>query len=60
MNRNESINLVDNNNIIPSETEIIKTNAIFSNIVKELNIKVKDHLLCGVSNINDTVEWAIG
>ena len=61
MNTNESIALVDNNNIISSEIEISeKINAIFNNIVKELNIKVKDHLLCGVSNINDTVEWAIG
>ena len=57
MNTNESIALVDCNNIVPYETEISeKIIAIFSNIVKELNIKVKEHLLCGVSNINDPVE----
>ena len=37
---------------------IIKLNVImyFSNIVKELNIKVEEGLLCDVSNINDLVE----
>ena len=60
MNKNENITLVENNNIITSETEIAeKLNAFFSNIVKELNIKVKEHLLCDVSDINDPVERAI-
>ena len=36
-----------------------KLNAFFSNIVKELNIKLKEDLLCDVSNINDSVERAI-
>ena len=31
----------------------------FSNIVKELNIKVKEDLLCDVTDINDPVERAI-
>ena len=31
----------------------------FSNIVKELNINVKEDLLCNVSDINDPVERAI-
>ena len=36
-----------------------KLNAFFSNIVKDLNIKVKEDLLCDVSYINDPVERAI-
>ena len=60
MNTNENITLVENNNIISSEIEIAeKLNAFFSNIVKELNIKVKEDLLCDVSDINDPVERAI-
>ena len=60
MNTNENIALVENNSIIPSETEIAeKLNAFFSNIVKELNIKVKEDLLCNVSDISDPVETAI-
>ena len=60
VNKNENITLVENNNIISSETEIAeKLNAFFSNIVKELNIKVKEDLLCDVSDINDPVERAI-
>ena len=48
------------NNIISSEIEIAeKLNAFFSNIVKELSIKVKEHLLCDVSDVNDPVERAI-
>ena len=51
---NENITLVNNNNIILSEVEIAeKLNVFFSNIVKELNIKVKEDLLFNVSNIND-------
>ena len=57
---NENITLVNNNNIILSEVEIAeKLNVFFSNIVKELNIKVKEDLLCNVSNINDPAEKAI-
>ena len=49
--------IIINNNIISSETEIAeKLNAFFSDIVKELNIRVKEGLLCDVSNINDPVE----
>ena len=60
VNTNENITLVENNNIISSEIEIAeKLNAFFSNIVKELNIKVKVDLLCDVSDINDPVERAI-
>ena len=60
VNTNENITLVENNNIISSEIEIAeKLNAFFSNIVKELNIKVKEDLLCDVSDINDPVERAI-
>ena len=60
VNTNENITLVENSNIIASEIEIAeKLNAFFSNIVKELNIKVKEDLLCDVSDINDTVERAI-
>ena len=60
VNTNENITLVENNNIISSETEIAeKLNTFFSNIVKELNIKVKEGLLCDVSDINDLVERAI-
>ena len=60
VNTNETITLVENNNIISSEIEIAeKLNAFFSNIVKELNIKVKEDLLCDVSDINDPVERAI-
>ena len=43
-----------------SETEVAeKLNSFFSNIVKELNIKVKEDLLCDVSDINNPVERAI-
>ena len=57
---NENITLVNNNNIILSEVEIAeKLNVFFSNIVKELNIKVKEDLLFNVSNINDPAEKAI-
>ena len=61
VNTNENITLVENNNIISSEIEIAeKLNAFFfSNIVKEFNIKVKEDLLCDVSDINDPVERAI-
>ena len=60
MNTNENITLVENNNIISSEIEIAeKLNAFFSNIVKELSIKVKEDLLCDVSDINDLAERAI-
>ena len=60
MNTNENITLVENNNIISSEIDIAeKLNAFFSNIVEELNIKVKEDLLCDVSDIKDTVERAI-
>ena len=60
VNKNENITLVENNNIISSEIEIAeKLNAFFSNIVKELNIKVKEDLLYDVSDINDPVERAI-
>ena len=55
VNTNENITLVENDNIISSEIEI----AFFSNIVKELNIKVKEDLLCHVSDIDDPVEGAI-
>ena len=59
-NTNENITLVESNNITSSEIEIAeKLNAFFSNIVKELNIKVKEDLLCDVSDINDPVEKAI-
>ena len=44
--------IIINNNIISSETEIAeKLNAFFSDIVKELNIKVKEGLLCVMSQI---------
>ena len=60
VNTNENKTLVENNNIISSEIEIAeKLNAFFSNIVKELNIKVKEDLLRNVSDINDPVERAI-
>ena len=60
VNKNENITLVENNKIISSEIEIAeKLNAFFSNIVKELNKKVKEDLLCDVSDINDPVERAI-
>ena len=60
VNTNENITLVDNNNIISSEIEIAeKLNAFCSNIVKELNIKVKEDFLCDVSNISNQVERAI-
>ena len=36
-----------------------KLNTFFSNIVNEFNIKIKEDLLCDVSNINDPVERAI-
>ena len=52
--------LVENNKIISSDIEIAeKLNAFFGNRVKELKIKVKEDLLCDVSDINDTVEKAI-
>ena len=60
MNKKENITLVENNNIKSSEIEIAeKLNAFFSNIVKELNIRVKKDLLCDVSDINNPVERAI-
>ena len=60
VNMNENITLVENNNIISSEIEIAeKLNDFFSNIIQELNIKVKEDLLCDVSDINDLVERAI-
>ena len=44
--------IIINNNIISSETEIAeKLNAFFSDIVKELSIKVKEGLLCVMSQI---------
>ena len=56
MNTNENITLVDNNNIISSETEIAeKLNGFFSNKGKEINIKVKEHLLHDISNIKHPV-----
>ena len=59
VNTKENIVLIDNNNIISSEAEIAeKLSAYFRNIVKELNIKVKEDLLFYVSNINDPVERA--
>ena len=60
MNTDESITLVENNNILSSEIEIAgKIFAFFSNIVKELNIKVKEYLLCDLSDINHPIERAI-
>ena len=59
VNTNENITLVENNNIISSEIEIAEKQCFFSNIVKELNIKVKEDLLCDVSDINDPVERSI-
>ena len=60
VNTDENITLVENNNILSSEIEIVgKINAFFSNIVKELNIKVKEYLLCDVSYINHPIERAI-
>ena len=60
VNTNENITLVENNNIKLSEIEIAeKLNAFFRNIVKELNIKVKEDLLCDVSDIKDPVERTI-
>ena len=57
---NENITQVDNNNIISSDIEIAeRLNAFFNNVVKELNIKIKEDLLCDVSSINDPVERAI-
>ena len=56
VNTNENITLVDNNNIISSETEIAeKLNGFFSNKGKEINIKVKEHLLHDISNIKHPV-----
>ena len=44
--------IIISNNIISSETEIAeKLNAFFSDIVKELSIKVKEGLLCVMSQI---------
>ena len=46
----KTFKLVDNNNIVSSEIEIAeKLNPFFSNIVKELNIKVEEALICDVS-----------
>ena len=60
MTANENITLVDDNNISSSYIEIAhKLNTFFSNVFKELNIKIKEDLLCDVSNINDPVERAI-
>ena len=60
VNKNGNITLVENNNIISSEIEIAeKLNTFFSNIVKELNIKVKEDFLYDVSDINDPVERSI-
>ena len=57
---NGNITLVDNNNIIFSDIGIAeKLNTFFSNLVKELNIKIKEDLLSDVSNVNDPVERAI-
>ena len=54
VNTNENITLVANNNIISSEIEIAeKLNGFFSDIVKELNMKVKEDLICDVSDINN-------
>ena len=51
--------LVYNNNIITSDIAFDKKlYTFFSNVVKKLNIKIKD-LLCDVSNINDPAERAI-
>ena len=56
VNTNENITLVDNNNITSSETEIAeKLNGFFSNKGKEINIKVKEHLLHDISNIKHPV-----
>ena len=66
MTANENIAQVGNNNIISSDSEIAeKLNTFFSNVVDELNIKVKHFLchqkrfVCHVSNINDPVKRAI-
>ena len=60
MTAHENIGLVDNNNIISSDIEIAeKLHTFFRNVVKEVNIKIKEDLLCDVSNINDPVEIAI-
>ena len=66
MTANENIAQVGNNNIISSDSEIAeKLNTFFSNVVNELNIKVKHFLchqkrfVCHVSNINDPVKRAI-
>ena len=66
MTANENITLIGNNNIISSDSEIAeKLNTFFSNVVDELNIKVKHFLchqkrfVCHVSNINDPVKRAI-
>ena len=54
---NKNITLVENNNVISSDIEIDeKLNTFFSNVVKELNTKIKEDLLCDVSNFNDPVE----
>ena len=60
VNTNENITLAGNNNIISSEIEIDENlNAFLNNIVKQLNIKVKEDLFCDISDINDPVERAI-
>ena len=51
--------LVANSNNIPSEIEIAEKLNAFLNIVKELNIRVEEDLLCDVTNIDDPVERAI-
>ena len=51
MTANQNITLVDNNNIISSDTEIAEKH---SNVVKELNVKFKKDvyvMLCDVSKV---------
>ena len=55
---NENIMLLDNNNIFSTEIAE-KLYTFFSNVVKELKIKIKEHVFCDISNINDPVERAI-
>ena len=55
-----NLTLADNNNIISFDIEIAeKFNTFFSIVIKERNTKIKEDLLCDVSNINDPVERAI-
>ena len=51
----ENIMSVDNNNIFSTEIAE-KLYTFFSNVVKELKIKIKEHVFCDISNINDPVE----